>query len=96
MIAHMSMPSTDRIEELARAIADPTRRRILDRLAARPGSTTGELAALTPGLTRFAVMKHLEVLRLAGLIRSMPEGRRRRHYLERAALDPLRVWLGER
>lgn len=92
----MSSPTADRIDELARAIADQTRRRILDRLATQPGSTTGELAALAPGLTRFAVIKHLDVLRSAGLIRSMPEGRRRRHYLERAALDPLRAWLSDR
>lgn len=84
------------IDHLARAIADPTRRRILERLGREPGATTGELAALAPGLTRFATIKHLDVLRQAGLVRTMSEGRRRRHYAETAALGPLREWLAGR
>ncbi|MGH2466962.1 MAG: ArsR/SmtB family transcription factor [Candidatus Limnocylindrales bacterium] len=92
----MTAERADEIGSLARAIADPTRRRILDRLASRPGSTTGELAAVAPGVTRFAVIKHLDVLRAAGLVRTMADGRRRRHYAEPAALDPLRSWLGDR
>lgn len=85
---------TASIDALAGAVADPTRRRLLERLAATPGTTTGGLAAACPALTRFAVMKHLEVLRAAGVVRSMNEGRRRRHFLEPAALEPLGAWLG--
>ncbi|HEX5467393.1 MAG TPA: helix-turn-helix domain-containing protein [Candidatus Limnocylindrales bacterium] len=93
----MTTPSqAEQLDLLARAIADPTRRRILERLAREPGATTGELAALAPGLTRFATIKHLEVLRQAGLLRTMSEGRRRRHYAETAALGPLREWLAGR
>lgn len=81
------------LDALGRAVADTTRRRIIDHLRAQDGATTGELAGLAPTMTRFAVMKHLEVLRRAGLVRTMAEGRRRRHYLEPAAIQPLRDWL---
>ncbi|HEY8199323.1 MAG TPA: helix-turn-helix domain-containing protein [Candidatus Limnocylindrales bacterium] len=81
-----------RLDALARAVSDATRRRIIEHLRANPGATTADVAALAPNVTRFAVMKHLEVLRRSGLVRSMDEGRRRRHYLEPAALEPLREW----
>ncbi len=58
-----------------------------------PGITTGKLALRTPSVTRWAVIKHLNVLRGAGLIQTMATGRSRRHYAESAALDPLRHWL---
>lgn len=92
----MMVHRSDDIDVLARAIADPTRRRILDLLRERPGLTTGELGAAAPSLTRFAVIKHLEALRTAGLIRTMSEGRRRRHYLEPSGFEPLRTWLAGR
>ena len=81
------------LDTLGRAVADATRRRIVDHLRSHDGATTAELAALAPTMTRFAVMKHLDVLRAAGLLRTMPEGRRRRHYLEPGAMLPLREWL---
>jgi DNA-binding transcriptional ArsR family regulator len=82
-----------RLDAICHGLADPTRRAILARLARSPGATTAELAVLAPAISRFAVMKHLEVLRRAGLVRSMDEGRRRRHYREEAAERPLRDWL---
>jgi len=82
-----------RLSAICRALADPTRRSLLRRLLAEPGVTTGELAAGTASLTRFAVMKHLGVLRDAGLVRTMSQGRRRRHFGEPEALAPLRAWL---
>ena len=82
-----------RLDAVAHAIADPTRRRIVTHLRSQAGSTTAELAAIAPALSRYAVMKHIEVLRRAGLVRTMSEGRRRRHYLEPATLEPLREWL---
>lgn len=89
------MPTTDesRLGAICHALADPTRRAILGQLSTAPGTTTAELAAVAPTISRFAVMKHLEVLRRAGLVRTMDEGRRRRHYREAAALEPLRAWL---
>jgi DNA-binding transcriptional ArsR family regulator len=82
-----------RLDALGRAVADVTRRRIVEHLRSHGGATTADLAALAPTMTRFAVMKHIDVLRTAGLLRTMPEGRRRRHYLEPQALLPLRDWL---
>ena len=79
--------------EIASSLADPTRRRILERLAEEPGLTTGELTGGFRQLTRWAVLKHLAALRRAALVETLPEGRRRRHYLNRSALEPLTRWL---
>ena len=78
---------------VASAIADPTRRLLLERLVATPGMTSGELSALVPQHTRFAVQKHIRVLQGAGLVRVMHDGRRRRHFAERAAFAELREWM---
>ena len=64
-----------------RALADPTRRLLLDRLFERDGRTLGELEAEAPTLTRFGVMKHLGVLEEAGLVVTRKDGRRKLHYL---------------
>jgi DNA-binding transcriptional ArsR family regulator len=76
------------------ALADPTRRRILERLLDEPGSTTGRVATASPALSRWAITKHLAVLRDAGLVRTLPEGRRRRHWAQPGAFAELRAWLG--
>jgi hypothetical protein len=46
-------------------------------------------------MTRWGVMKHLAVLRDAGLIQTMAEGRHRRHFPEKGALRPLQDWVRE-
>jgi DNA-binding transcriptional ArsR family regulator len=76
-----------------RAIADPTRRQMLAMLGREPGLTTGQLADQITGISRWGVMKHLAVLRQAGLVHTFDEGRRRRHYREMAPLEPVREWL---
>jgi DNA-binding transcriptional ArsR family regulator len=58
-----------------KALADETRRDILDLLRGTPRTTT-EIVAQFPNLSRFGVMKHLQVLRDAGLVHSREEGRR--------------------
>src|SRR5260370_8581486 len=74
-----------------RALADPTRRRILDRRRERP-RVTGEIAAQFP-ISRIAVMRHLEVLSEAGLAVSRKRGRQRWHYLNTVPLQKLhRRW----
>jgi uncharacterized protein YndB with AHSA1/START domain/DNA-binding transcriptional ArsR family regulator len=68
-------------DEVFRALADSSRRTLLDRLFERDGQTLGELEAALPGMTRFGVMKHLRVLESAGLVTSRKVGRERHHYL---------------
>lgn len=63
-----------------RALSNPLRRELLDRLVLGPLST-GELAATQPELSRFAVMQHLGVLESAGLVLVRRDGRRRLNYL---------------
>jgi uncharacterized protein YndB with AHSA1/START domain/DNA-binding transcriptional ArsR family regulator len=68
-------------DEVFRALADASRRTLLDSLFERDGQTLGELEAALPGMTRFGVMKHLRVLESAGLVTSRKVGRERFHYL---------------
>jgi DNA-binding transcriptional ArsR family regulator/uncharacterized protein YndB with AHSA1/START domain len=63
------------------ALADPTRRHLLDLLFERDGRTLGELVAAVPGMTRFGVMKHLRVLEAAELVTTRRVGREKHHYL---------------
>src|SRR5512134_345411 len=68
------------MDAVFRALADPTRRRLLDELFRRDGQT---LSALEQGLpmTRFGVMKHLRVLEEAGLVKTRRRGREKLHFL---------------
>src|SRR3954471_111516 len=67
-------------EAAFRALADPSRRRLLDLLFERDGRTLTELEGQLP-MTRFGVMKHLRLLQAAGLIATRKVGRERLHYL---------------
>ena len=64
------------LDNIWKALSDPTRRTILDLLRKGPKTTT-ELVEAFPHMTRFAVMKHLDVLREADLVQTRSEGRRR-------------------
>lgn len=66
---------SDDLDPVWKALADPTRRAILDLLRRKP-QTTSELAVRFPDLSRFGTMKHLAVLREAGLVQTREEGRR--------------------
>src|SRR5512141_474080 len=68
-------------DRVFRALAEPNRRTLLDRLFERDGQTLLELEAALPGMTRFGVMKHLRVLDAASLVTSRKVGRERHHYL---------------
>ena len=63
-----------------KALADPTRRSLLDALFQHDGETLGELAQRLP-MTRFGVMKHLRVLEEAGLVVTQRRGREKLHFL---------------
>ncbi len=66
----------DELDAVWKALSDPTRRAILDFLRERPRPTT-EIVERFPHITRFGVMKHLEVLREANLVRTREQGRQR-------------------
>jgi DNA-binding transcriptional ArsR family regulator len=88
------------VGDVFKALADPTRRTILDELALRDGQTLFEICsrlAMKHGLalTRQAVSQHLEVLEEAGLVTTRREGRYKFHDLERGPLHNLADrWLG--
>ncbi len=71
---------TDNMDEVFKALADPTRRRMLDELFKQDGQTLGELERRMP-MTRFGVMKHLRVLEEAGLVTTKRRGREKLHFL---------------
>jgi uncharacterized protein YndB with AHSA1/START domain/DNA-binding transcriptional ArsR family regulator len=68
------------MDEVFRALADPNRRLLLDRLFERDGQSLLELQGALP-MTRFGVMKHLRVLEQAGLVVTHRAGREKLHYL---------------
>jgi DNA-binding transcriptional ArsR family regulator len=67
-------------DKVFKALADPTRRHLLDRLFERDGRALTELEAELE-MTRFGVMKHLRVLEDAGLVVTRRSGREKLHYL---------------
>src|SRR6201994_5152392 len=68
------------MDEVFKALADPTRRSLLDELFKADGQTLSALEQRLP-MTRFGVMKHLQVLEQAGLVVSRRRGREKLHYL---------------
>jgi DNA-binding transcriptional ArsR family regulator len=74
---HRSVTDDDRV---FRALADPTRRHLLDQLFERDGRTLTELESELE-MTRFGVMKHLRVLEEAALVVTRRSGREKLHYL---------------
>ena len=74
------------------AVADPTRRSILERLRGEGSLSVSSLANVLP-ISRQAVTKHLDVLEKAGLIRKRVLGRERLHELEAAPLREVDDWL---
>ena len=67
-------------DRVFKALADPTRRFLLDRLYARDGRTLSDLESELE-MTRFGVMKHLRLLEDAGLVVTRRSGRQKLHYL---------------
>ena len=76
------MLTDDELGGVFKALADPTRRHLLDLLFARDGRTLTELeSALGSDMTRFGVMKHLKVLEEANLVVTRRSGREKLHFL---------------
>ena len=82
-------------DHVFKALADPTRRFLLDLLFAREGQTLTELESAVE-MTRYGVMKHLRVLEQAGLVTTRKRGREKLHFLNPV---PIRLihdrWVGK-
>jgi DNA-binding transcriptional ArsR family regulator len=75
------------------ALADPTRRKVFERLRVGPASV-GDLAAELP-VSRPAVSQHLKALKVAGLVIDKPDGTRRVYHIDPDGLGDLRRWLDQ-
>src|SRR6266511_3351500 len=82
------------LDLLFQALADPTRRAMVERLSRGP-ATVSELAKPLP-MSLSAVVQHLRVLQVSGLVRSEKVGRVRTCRIEPTALRPVERWIGAR
>lgn len=86
---------TQELDHVWKALSDSTRREILDLLRDGPRQTT-DIVERFPRLSRFGVMKHLDVLREAGLVNTRSEGRRRINSLNVAPIRQiLERWINK-
>jgi DNA-binding transcriptional ArsR family regulator len=82
--------------DVFKALADPTRRAILDALFAVDGQTLAQLCEPFADLSRFAVMKHLAVLERANLVVAVRSGREKHHYLNPVPIEQVaNRWIGK-
>ena len=79
-------------DDLFRALGDPARRAIFERLVSEGEQTVRALTNYA-GVSQPAVSKHLGVLKLAGLVRDRPEGRQTHYSAEPKGLEPLVDWM---
>jgi len=86
--------SKSELDLLFRALGDPTRRAIIERLSERPHSVSALAAPL--GVTLTAINQHLQVLEAAGLVRTEKLGRVRTAQIDPEGLDRLDRWTRER
>jgi DNA-binding transcriptional ArsR family regulator len=83
-----------RVGDVFKALADPTRRTILDELTDRDGQTLFEICARLAakhglGSSRQAISQHLDVLEAAGLVETSRDGRYKFHYVNTTPLEPI-------
>ncbi|WP_199647363.1 ArsR/SmtB family transcription factor [Mesorhizobium intechi] len=83
------------MDAVFRALADPTRRQLLDNLHARNGQTLNALCAQMD-MTRQAVTKHLAILEEANLVTTLRKGREKQHYLNPVPINEIAErWIGK-
>ncbi len=84
------------MDAVFKALADESRRDLLDRLRADNGQTLGQLCAALPGMTRQAVSKHLGILEEANLVATVKRGREKLHYLNPVPIHEIgERWIGK-
>jgi DNA-binding transcriptional ArsR family regulator len=86
------MPTATVADEVFKALADPTRRAIFERLA-RDGAQTVRALTDRAGVSQPAVSKHLRILKQARLVNDRRDGRETHYSAEPLALGPLRDWM---
>jgi DNA-binding transcriptional ArsR family regulator len=84
----------ERVADVFKALADPTRRTILDELTERDGQTLFEICARLAtrhalGSSRQAISQHLEILEAAGLVGTNRQGRYKFHHIDTRPLEPI-------
>jgi DNA-binding transcriptional ArsR family regulator len=98
---HIEAMDAEHLDRVFKALADPIRRRIIDRLQEKPNQSLFQICALATAegeraISRQAVSQHLDMLEKAGLVRISWSGRTKVHSLD---LKPLRsvakIWLGK-
>ena len=85
------VPALDEVDEVFQALADPTRRAVIERLGRGPAATTELARPFAMALPSFT--QHLAVLERCGLVRSHKAGRVRTYHLERTRLDVAEQWM---
>ena len=83
------MAKGDETDVVFRALNDPSRRLLLDRLFDHDGQTLSQLCQHLPDMTRFGVMNHLKILGQVGLVTSARAGREKYHYLNPIPIQEL-------
>jgi DNA-binding transcriptional ArsR family regulator len=84
------------MDAVFKALADSSRRDLLDRLRAENGQTLGQLCEGVPGMTRQAVSKHLGLLEEANLVATVKRGREKLHYLNPVPIHEIAErWIGK-
>lgn len=92
MVRHMPKYH-DELDAVLRALADPTRRAVVEQLAKAPAIVSDLAAPFS--MTLPSLMQHLGILESAGVVSSAKHGRVRTVSLRPGALDVLHLWLGE-
>jgi DNA-binding transcriptional ArsR family regulator len=83
------------MDDVFKALADPSRRRLLDSLHAENGQTLGELCELLD-MTRQAVTKHLDILEGANLVATHKRGREKLHFINPVPINDIAErWIGK-
>ena len=87
--------ATDEDDKVFKALADPSRRQLLDRLHRKSGQTLGELCE-GHDMSRQAVTKHLNLLEEANLVVPVKKGREKLHYLNPVPINEIYMrWIGK-